>query len=63
MSFDKSYPNRKDWLRPYRRSQAFDSSCRPHGGCPWCEGNRTVADLRANERADEELDEFWEEAL
>jgi hypothetical protein len=24
----------------YRRSRAFDPSCRSHGGCPWCQGNR-----------------------
>jgi hypothetical protein len=26
--------------RPYRKSRAFDSSCRCHGDCPWCLGNR-----------------------
>src|SRR3954466_55134 len=31
---------KKDWVRPYYKSQAFDPSCRPHGGCPWCVGNR-----------------------
>lgn len=40
MSFDKHYANRKDWRKPYRGSRAVDKSCRSHGGCPWCEGNR-----------------------
>lgn len=26
--------------QPYRKSRAFDSSCRCHGGCPYCWGNR-----------------------
>jgi len=26
--------------RPYTKSKRFDSSCRSHGGCPWCKGNR-----------------------
>lgn len=26
--------------QPYRRSRRFDASCRCHGGCPWCYGNR-----------------------
>jgi hypothetical protein len=26
--------------RPYRKSRAFDASCRCHGGCPWCRENR-----------------------
>ena len=46
MSFDKTYPNRKDWRRPYRGSKAFDRSCRHHGGCAYCERNRTISQLR-----------------
>jgi hypothetical protein len=41
MSFDNDYPNRKDRRQPYYRSKRFDRSCRNHGGCPYCEGNRT----------------------
>jgi hypothetical protein len=26
--------------QPYRKSRAFDKSCRCHGGCPMCYGNR-----------------------
>lgn len=40
MAFDNYYPNRKDWLKPYRKSKVFDATCRNHGGCPYCEGNR-----------------------
>lgn len=38
MSFDKDYPNRKDWRKPYRRGKRgyYDATCRPHGGCSWC---------------------------
>lgn len=25
--------------KPYTKSKRFDTSCRSHGGCPWCEGN------------------------
>lgn len=41
MAFEKRYPNRKDWRKAYRRSQAFDRSCRPHGKCGWCQNSRT----------------------
>jgi hypothetical protein len=27
MSFDKEYPNRKDWRRPYTKSKRFDREC------------------------------------
>lgn len=40
MSFDKHYPKRKDKRKPYYGSKAFVSSCRNHGGCPYCLGNR-----------------------
>ncbi len=36
MAFDKEYPNRKDWRKPYWRQGVADRTCRPHGGCPWC---------------------------
>jgi hypothetical protein len=41
MSFDKEYPNRKDKRKPYYKSKRFDRSCRNHGSCGYCEGNRT----------------------
>jgi hypothetical protein len=40
MGFDNDHPNRKDWRKAYRKSKVFDRSCRPNGGCPWCESNR-----------------------
>ena len=40
MSFDKNYPNRKDWRKPYRKSKAWDRTCRNHGACSYCENNR-----------------------
>lgn len=36
---------------PYRGSRAFDASCRNHGGCPWCEGNRLAAAQRGLDAA------------
>lgn len=46
MAFDNSYPNRKDQQKPYRKSKAFDRSCRNHGYCPWCTSGR----LHVNKR-------------
>lgn len=40
MSFDKEYPNRKDWRKQYRRRGKYDRGCRPHGGCKYCTGSR-----------------------
>ena len=40
MSLDKAIEHGKEHRKPYRGSKAIDPSCRNHGGCPWCEGNR-----------------------
>jgi len=40
MSLDKSIKHGKEKRKPYYRSGKFDPTCRPHGGCPWCENNR-----------------------
>ena len=33
--------------QPYRRSRRFDKTCRCHGSCSYCEGNRTIQTQRA----------------
>lgn len=40
---DKAIEHGKEKRKPYRHSARFDRSCRNHGGCAWCEGNRTVS--------------------
>jgi len=58
MGFDKNYPNRKDWRKQYTDSRRFDSSCKCHGGCPYCENNRTHFDKKKRTVADKELNDF-----
>jgi hypothetical protein len=45
MSLDKAIQHGQEKRKPYRRSKAFDATCRNHGSCPYCESNR-----RHNER-------------
>ncbi|MBO7330061.1 MAG: hypothetical protein J6W00_14965 [Lentisphaeria bacterium] len=40
MSLDKAIKSDKEHREPYRKSKAFDKTCRNHGGCPYCQGNR-----------------------
>ena len=40
MSLDKAIEHGKEHREPYRGAKALDYTCRNHGGCPWCEGNR-----------------------
>ena len=55
MSLDKAIEHGKEHRKSYRGSKAIDPSCRNHGGCPWCEGNRLF-------RAKKEL-EKWRSRL
>lgn len=43
MSLDKAIASGKEHRKPYRKSKRFDKTCRNHGGCPYCEGNRKHA--------------------
>ena len=41
MSLDKRIAKGEEKRKPYFDSRKFDYSCRSHGTCPWCHGNRT----------------------
>ena len=40
MSLDKAIQYGKEHRKPYRGAKAIDCTCRNHGSCGWCEGNR-----------------------
>ena len=46
MSLDKAVKYGKEKRKPYRKAKAIDKSCRNHGSCKWCEGNRTYKNRR-----------------
>jgi hypothetical protein len=62
MSLEKAVKHGKEKRRGYYGSQAFDHSCRPHGGCPYCENNRKFSDQVDRIKADkwEQIDEYIE---
>ena len=35
----------------YRKSKRFDKSCRNHGSCPYCQGNRHYSHDKRNEES------------
>jgi hypothetical protein len=59
MSLDKAVHHGKEHRKPYRGSKAFDCSCRNHGSCSYCEGNRTLFDKKARMRTQGQEDEFF----
>jgi hypothetical protein len=50
MSLDKAIEFGKEKRKQFRKSKAFDRTCRNHGSCPWCEGNRTFQARKEHKR-------------
>jgi hypothetical protein len=50
MSLDKTILSGKEKRKKYRRAKAVDVSCRNHGDCPYCEGNRKYRNKKQKER-------------
>ena len=40
MSMEKAIASGKEHRKKYRGTKAFDCSCRNHGTCDYCKGNR-----------------------
>ena len=59
MSLDKSIEYGKEHRKPYRGSKAVDSTCRNHGGCGWCEGNRTYKNKKRQLSCENKLKEYF----
>lgn len=58
MAFDKAIQSGKEHRKPFRGAKRFDSSCRNHGGCEWCFGNRTASSRRREEASRDELKDY-----
>ena len=57
MSLDKSIEHNKEHRKPYRGSKRIDRTCRNHGGCDWCKGNRLYSTQKELERVKEQVKE------
>ena len=55
---DKSIRSGREHRKPYRGSKAFDATCRNHGSCDWCKGNRQYKNNMQRKAADDELRAF-----
>lgn len=43
--------------QPYRKSRRFDKTCRCHGSCSYCQGNRLIQQAREELRIRQQLRE------
>ena len=53
MSLDKAIEHGKERRRPYHGGKAIDKSCRNHGGCDYCLGNRMYQARRMKAKMDD----------
>lgn len=51
MGLEKAIKYKKEKRKPYRGGKAVCKSCRNHGGCEWCKGNRTYKNKKEEEKA------------
>lgn len=55
---DKSIKHGKEKRKPYYKSGKFDRTCRPNGGCPYCESNRLHNSKVKKQQAKDKISEF-----
>ncbi len=47
---DKAIEHGKEKRKQYSNPKRIDPTCRNHGGCPYCEGNRNYHDRKEKDR-------------
>lgn len=55
---DKAIISGKEHRKPFRGSKAIDCSCRNHGGCLYCEGNRLYNRKKLEKKFEKDLTDF-----
>jgi hypothetical protein len=58
MSLDKAISKGVEKRKKYYKSKAFDPSCRNHGNCEYCRGNRKHKHDKKIESTTEQLDDL-----
>ena len=48
----------KERRKPYTGAKSIDKTCRNHGTCEWCFGNRTFFDKKRRSVADYDLKQY-----
>lgn len=61
MSFLKAIESGKEHRKFYRGSKIFDKTCRNHGACPYCKGNRLYNATKKERIAEFSINEFLSE--
>ena len=59
MAMHKAIKSGKEHRKEYYGCKAIDPSCRNHGNCPWCTGNRTFKNKTKDKIAKKEIRDFY----
>ena len=63
MALDKAIEHGKEHRKQYTGAKAIDRTCRNHGSCEWCKGNRLHQQLRMDEAGRQALEEFEDDMI
>jgi hypothetical protein len=55
MSLDKAIESGKEHRKRWRGSKRIDKTCRNHGSCDYCKGNRLYSAKKAMDSAKEQM--------
>lgn len=58
MSFDKAIESGKEHRKQFKGAKSVSYSCRNHGECPWCRGNRLYGNRKREIRSLMEIRDF-----
>lgn len=58
MALDKSIEYGKEHRKPYVGAKSVDRTCRNHGSCPYCKGNRTYQSKKELLKINSKLKEY-----
>jgi len=59
MALDKAIKSGKEHRKPYRGAKAVDSTCRNHGSCSWCLGNRINKNKQKDKISKKDIIDFY----
>jgi hypothetical protein len=58
MSLDKAIMHKKEHRKEYTGAKWWAKSCRNHGDCPWCQGNRKYRYNKRKESCKQQEEEY-----
>lgn len=61
MGLNKAIEHGKEYRESYTGAKAIDHTCRNHGSCEWCKGNRLYQQNKADEASRQALMEIYKE--